>query len=78
MAGKLYIKVAELAAEEGEYQRSVELYEKVSRTSINNNLLKYSVKSHLFHAGIVHLASGVSGIRLRLRPTADGVFSRIW
>jgi len=51
--------VAELAAEEGEYQKATENFEQVAKKSMNNNLTKYSVKDYLFKAGIVHLASGV-------------------
>jgi len=58
--------VAELAAEEGEYQKATENFEQVAKKSMNNNLTKYSVKDYLFKAGIVHLASGV---RFPLFPT---------
>lgn len=51
--------VADLAAEEAQYPRAIENYEKVAKVSMNNNLTKYSVKDYLFKAGIVHLASGV-------------------
>lgn len=51
--------VADITAEEGQYPRAIENYEKVAKASMNNNLTKYSVKNYLFKAGIVHLASGV-------------------
>jgi len=51
--------VADLAAEEAQYPRAIENYEKVAKVSMNNNLMRYSVKDYLFKAGIVHLASGV-------------------
>jgi len=36
--------VADLAAEEEDYPKAVENFEKVSKASIQNNLLKYSVR----------------------------------
>ena len=33
-------------------------YERIAKSSINNNLMKYSVKEYLLKAGICHLASG--------------------
>lgn len=59
LANKLYLKVADLAALEGDYYKSVENYEKVARSSVSNNLMKWSVKDYFLKAGICHLASGV-------------------
>ncbi|KAI4126535.1 MAG: hypothetical protein LQ338_003691 [Usnochroma carphineum] len=58
LANKLYLKVADLSALEGDYQKSVENYEKVARSSVSNNLMKWSVKDYFLKAGICHLASG--------------------
>lgn len=60
LANKLYLKVADLSAMEGDYYKSVEHYEKVARSSVSNNLMKWSVKDYFLKAGICHLASGVS------------------
>ena len=60
LANKLYLKVADLAALEGDYYKAIQQYEKVARSSINNNLMKWSVKEYLLKAGICHLATGVS------------------
>lgn len=57
LANKLFLKVAELAALEGEYQRSIENYEKVAHSSVDNNLMKWSVKDYFLKAGMCHLAS---------------------
>jgi len=60
LANKLYLKVADLAAEEADYQHAIENYERVAKSAINNNLMKWSVKDYLLKAGICHLANGVS------------------
>ncbi|SPO05776.1 probable transport vesicle fusion protein SEC17 [Cephalotrichum gorgonifer] len=58
LANKLYLKVADLAALDGDYQKAIGNYEKVAKASINNNLMKYSVKDYFLKAGICHLATG--------------------
>lgn len=58
LANKLYLKVADLAALDGDYQKAIENYEKVAAQSINNNLMRYSVKEYFLKAGICHLATG--------------------
>lgn len=58
LANKLWLKVADVAAIEGDYYKAIEKYEKVAEQSISNNLMKYSVKDYLLKAGICHLASG--------------------
>ncbi|MCJ1472055.1 vesicular-fusion protein S17 [Lambiella insularis] len=58
LANKLFLKVADLAALEGDYYKSIEHYEKVAKSSVNNNLMKWSVKDYFLKAGICHLASG--------------------
>ena len=59
LANKLFLKVADLAALEGDYQRAVANYEKVAQSSVDNNLMKWSVKEYFLKAGICHLASQV-------------------
>ncbi|KAB8346110.1 hypothetical protein FH972_023158 [Carpinus fangiana] len=58
LANKAFLKLADLSAEEGNYQRSIENYEKVARSSLNSNLMKWSVKEYFLKAGICHLTSG--------------------
>lgn len=57
LANKLYLKVADLAALEGDYQTAIQKYESVAKSSINNNLMKWSVKEYFLKAGICHLAA---------------------
>jgi alpha-soluble NSF attachment protein len=58
LANKLWLKVADVAALEGDYYKAIEKYERVGEQSINNNLMRYSVKEYFLKAGICHLASG--------------------
>ncbi|KAG6068996.1 hypothetical protein E4U32_006046 [Claviceps aff. humidiphila group G2b] len=58
LANKLWLKVAEAAAIAGDYHKAVENFEKVAEQSVQNQLMKYSVKDYLLKAGICHLASG--------------------
>jgi len=59
LANKLWLKTADLVALEGkDYYKAIELYEKVARTSISNNLMRWSVKEYLLKAGICQLCTG--------------------
>ncbi|KAI1855176.1 hypothetical protein JX265_006682 [Neoarthrinium moseri] len=57
LANKLWLKVADIAALEADYYKAISNYEKVAAQSINNNLMRYSVKDYFLKAGICHLAS---------------------
>lgn len=57
IASKHYLKAADLAAIEGDYYKAIAIYERISRSAINNNLTKYSVKDYLLKGGICHLAT---------------------
>ncbi|KAB8074984.1 soluble NSF attachment protein [Aspergillus leporis] len=57
LANKHYLKAADLAALEGDYYKAIEHYEKIGRSSISNNLMKWSVKDYFLKAGICHLAT---------------------
>jgi alpha-soluble NSF attachment protein len=59
LANKLWLKTADLTALEGkDYYKAIELYEKVAKTSIQNNLMRWSVKEYLLKAGICQLCTG--------------------
>jgi len=58
LANKLYLKVADLAAIEGDYYKAIEHFDKVSASSVSNNLMKWSVKDYFLKAGLCHLAVG--------------------
>lgn len=60
LANKLYLKLADIAALEGDYLKSISNYERIAKSAINNNLMKWSVKEYFLKAGICHLANGDS------------------
>jgi len=39
------------------YDKAIEIYEKVASGSLDNNLLKWSVKEYFFKAGLCHLCT---------------------
>ncbi|KAG6509750.1 alpha-soluble NSF attachment protein-like [Zingiber officinale] len=51
-------KVAQFAAQLEQYPKAIGILEVIARQSINNNLLKYSVKGILLNAGICQLCKG--------------------
>ncbi|KAF1810033.1 vesicular-fusion protein sec17 [Eremomyces bilateralis CBS 781.70] len=57
LANKLYLKAADIAGLEGDYYKAIEHYERVAKNSINNDLMRFSVKDYLLKAGICHLAT---------------------
>eukprot|EP01101_Sappina_pedata_P011907 TRINITY_DN8081_c0_g1_i1.p2 TRINITY_DN8081_c0_g1~~TRINITY_DN8081_c0_g1_i1.p2 ORF type:complete len:285 (+),score=120.76 TRINITY_DN8081_c0_g1_i1:34-888(+) len=52
------LKVALFTATLEKYDRSIEVYEKVARGALENNLLKWSVKDYLFRASLCQLCLG--------------------
>jgi alpha-soluble NSF attachment protein len=58
LANKLYLKVADIAALEGDYYKAIENFERVSASSVSNNLMKWSVKDYFLKSGLCHLAVG--------------------
>ncbi|KAJ5826212.1 Tetratricopeptide-like helical [Penicillium riverlandense] len=57
LANKHYLKVADLAALEGDYYKSINHFERVAKASVGNNLMRWSVKDYFLKAGICHLAT---------------------
>ncbi|WOK96560.1 alpha-soluble NSF attachment protein [Canna indica] len=51
-------KVAQISAQLEQYPKAIEIYEAIARHSVNNSLLKYSVKGILLNAGICQLCKG--------------------
>jgi alpha-soluble NSF attachment protein len=54
------LKVAMLSALVEDYPTSVQLFQEVALSSLDSNLLKYSVKGYLLQAGLVQLCHGDS------------------
>ncbi|KAG0583228.1 hypothetical protein M758_3G120900 [Ceratodon purpureus] len=49
------LKVAQYAAQLEQYDKAIAIYEAIAKHSMNNNLLKYSVKGYLLNAGLCQL-----------------------
>jgi len=55
-ANQCLLKVALFSAQLERYEKAIELYEQIATQSIDNNLLKWSVKDYFLRAGLCHLA----------------------
>jgi len=51
------LKVAQYAAQLEKYDKAIEIYEDVARKSLDNNLMKWSVKDYFFRAILCYLCS---------------------
>lgn len=58
------LKVAALSATAEDYPKAQQLFTEVARSSLDSNLLKYSVKGYLLCAGLVLLASPADSIAI--------------
>lgn len=58
LANKLYLKLADISALDADYYKAIANYERVAKSSINNNLMKWSVKEYFLKSGFCHLATG--------------------
>lgn len=54
-ANKCLLKVAQYAAQLEQYDKAIEIYERVGQSSLESSLLKYSAKEHFFRAALCHL-----------------------
>jgi alpha-soluble NSF attachment protein len=53
------LKVATFAAQLGQYDKAIEKFELVASASLDNQLMKWSLKEYFLKAGLCHIASGV-------------------
>jgi len=53
---QMMLRVADFAAQKEDYKRAIEIYEKTSRASADNNLTRWSVPDYLFKASLCALA----------------------
>lgn len=57
-SNQCYLKVAHYAALNEDYDRAIEIYERVAASALDNKLLKYGVKEYFLKGTICHLATG--------------------
>jgi alpha-soluble NSF attachment protein len=53
------LKVATFAAQLGQYDKAIEKFELVATGSLDNQLMKWSLKEYFLKAGLCHIANGV-------------------
>jgi len=56
-ANQCLLKVAQFASQLEKYELAIEKFEAVAQASVENSLVKWSVKEYLLKAGLCHLAS---------------------
>lgn len=72
MANKMFLKVADNAALQGDYPRAIDKFEEVAKASASNNLMKWSLKEYFFKAAICHLCTGVRRLSISWRRHSYG------
>lgn len=71
-ANTCLLKVALFSAQLEKYDKAIEIYEKIASSSIDNNLLKWSVKDYLFRAALCHFCTGdIVAVKRALERYAD-------
>ena len=51
----MLFQVAQFSAQLENYEKAVEIYERVAASCLESNLLKYSAKDYFFKAALCHL-----------------------
>jgi len=57
-ANNCLLKVAQYSAQLEQYNKAIDIYERVAANALESNLLKYGAKEHLFKAGLCWLCLG--------------------
>ncbi|KAG0301990.1 hypothetical protein BGZ98_007888 [Dissophora globulifera] len=60
LAHKCMLKVATFAAQLEQYEKAISMFEFVASASVDNQLMKWSLKEYFLKAGLCHIASGDS------------------
>lgn len=64
-------KVAALSADAGDYKKAIQIWEKISKSSLENSALRWSVKDYLFRALLCHFVLAAPSHQL------DGVSAKL-
>ncbi|CAG9135755.1 hypothetical protein JYU34_004852 [Plutella xylostella] len=54
-ANKCMLKLAQYAAQLEHYDKAIQIYEQIAKSSLDSSLLKYSAKEYMFRAALCHL-----------------------
>lgn len=57
-AKQILLTVAEISSTQGNFNKAIEIYEKISKDDITHHLSRFSVKGHLFKSLLCQLAKG--------------------
>nr|XP_045607522.1 alpha-soluble NSF attachment protein-like [Procambarus clarkii] len=63
-ANKCLLKVAMFAAQMENYEKAIQIYEKVATSSLESSLLKYSAKEYMFRAALCHLCIDLTNAKI--------------
>lgn len=66
LANKCFLKVATYAAQLGQYQKAIEIYEQIGTYCMDNTLLKYGAKDHFFRAALCHFCIDMLNAKLAM------------
>lgn len=57
LSSKAFLKCGDLSALQGNYKKATEIYQKVVKNSVGNNMSKWSLKDYFFKIVLCYLAS---------------------
>ncbi|KAF9995599.1 hypothetical protein BGZ80_000476 [Entomortierella chlamydospora] len=60
LSHKCMLKVGTFAAQLGQYDKAIDRFETVANASLDNQLMKWSLKEYFLKAGLCHIATGDS------------------
>ncbi|KAF9163114.1 hypothetical protein BGX21_009253 [Mortierella sp. AD011] len=60
LSHKCMLKVGTFAAQLGQYDKAIDRFEMVANASLDNQLMKWSLKEYFLKAGLCHIATGDS------------------
>lgn len=70
-ANSCLLNVARYAAQLEQYDKSIQIYESIGQSSLDNNLLKYGAKEHFLRAGLCHLCVDLLNAQIAIKRYED-------
>lgn len=66
-ANRCLLNVARYAAQLGQYEKAIKIYEEVATACLDNSLLKYSAKEYFFRAALCHMCVDLLNAQVSLK-----------
>lgn len=66
-ANRCLLNVARYSAQLEQYQKAIDIYERVANSCIDNNLLKYSAKEYFFRAALCHMCIDLLNAQIAIK-----------